>query len=91
MTRFTMPRPASVRWARAMSARSTYPNYCVRSRADGLFVIIMNGAYYISGGFESAFRQLENDGLWRIRKLEEFNYMTQLERPGWLLVAEKQQ
>lgn len=60
-------------------------------RVGGLFVIIMNGAYYVSGGFDRAFRELENDGLWRIRTLEEFNYMTQLERPGWLLVAEKKQ
>lgn len=60
-------------------------------KAEGLFIIILNGAYYISGGFEQAFRQLESDGSWRIRRLEEFNYMSQLERPGWLLVAEKQQ
>jgi len=59
-------------------------------RAGGLFVIIMNGMYYSSGRFDQAFRQLESDGLWRIRRLEEFNYMTQLDRPGWLLVAEKQ-
>ncbi len=49
----------------------------------------MNGMYYSTGGFEKAFRQLESDGLWEIRKLEEFNYMTELDRPGWLLVAEK--
>ena len=60
-------------------------------KAQALFVIIMNGAYYDSGGFDPAFKQLESDGLWRIRRLEEFNYMTQLERPGWLLVAEKRQ
>lgn len=59
-------------------------------KAGGLFVIIINGAYYASGGFEQAFLQLEGSGLWRIHRLEEFNYMTQLERPGWLLVAEKQ-
>jgi SAM-dependent methyltransferase len=58
-------------------------------KAEGLLVIIMNGAYYISGGFDLAFRQLDNNGLWHIRRLEEFNYMTQLDRPGWLLVAEK--
>jgi SAM-dependent methyltransferase len=59
-------------------------------RAGALFVIIMNGMYYAAGGFDRAFRQLESDSLWRVRRLEEFNYMTQLERPGWLLVAEKQ-
>lgn len=59
-------------------------------RSGALFVIILNGTYYESGGFEKAFLQIERDGLWQIRRLEEFNYMTQLERPGWLLVAEKQ-
>ena len=58
--------------------------------AGAPFVIIMNGAYYASGGFGAAFRELERDGHWRIARLEEFNYMTQLDRPGWLLVAEKQ-
>ena len=58
-------------------------------RQGGVFVIIMNGMYYESGGFEAAFRQPETDGLWRIERLEEFNYMTELERPGWLLVASK--
>ncbi|MDH3221739.1 MAG: class I SAM-dependent methyltransferase [Gammaproteobacteria bacterium] len=58
-------------------------------RPGGLFVIVMNGKYYDSGGFDRAFAKIEADGLWQIRKLEEFNYMTRLERPGWLLVAEK--
>ncbi len=56
-------------------------------RKDGVFVVIMNGAYYDSGGFERAFRGIEHEGLWRIQRLEKFNYMTELERPGWLLVA----
>ncbi len=60
-------------------------------KPGGPIVVIMNSAYYLSGGFEGAFRQLESDGLWRIQRLEEFNYMTELERPGWLLVAENRQ
>lgn len=59
-------------------------------KAGGLFVIIMNGKYYLAGGFDRAFRQMEDDGLWQIHRLEEFNYMTELDRPGWLLVAAKQ-
>lgn len=57
--------------------------------AGAPLVIIMNGAYYTAGGFDAAFRELENDGAWKILRLEEFNYMTELDRPGWLLVAEK--
>ena len=53
------------------------------------FVVIMNGMYYRTGGFEAAFRRLESEGLWCIGRLEEFNYMTELDRPGWLLVATK--
>jgi SAM-dependent methyltransferase len=59
-------------------------------RRGGQFVLTMNGSYYQSGGFEQAFRQMQDDGLWSIIKLEEFNYMTELLRPGWLLVAVKQ-
>lgn len=58
-------------------------------RGGAPFVVIMNGAYYDSGGFEQAFRNLERDGVWRITRLEEFNYMTRLDRPGVLLAAEK--
>ena len=59
-------------------------------KAEGVFVIIMNGKYYSAGGFDKAFKQLQSDGFWRIHRLEEFNYMTELDRPGWLLVASKQ-
>lgn len=59
-------------------------------RPGGLFVLTMNGSYYQSGDFEQTFRQMQDDGLWSIIKLDEFNYMTELVRPGWLLVAIKQ-
>ena len=59
-------------------------------RRGGQFVLTMNGSYYQSGGFEQAFRQMQDDGLWSIIKLEEFNYMTERVRPGWLLVAVNQ-
>jgi hypothetical protein len=58
-------------------------------RPGAPFAIIMNGAYYSAGGFDAAFRGLESDGAWKILRLEEINYMTELDRPGWLLVAEK--
>ncbi len=56
---------------------------------EGIFIVIMNGMYYETGGFEQAFRGLEDNGTWRIRRLERFNYMTELDRPGWLLVASR--
>ena len=59
-------------------------------KQGGLFVLTMNGSYYQAGDFEQTFRQMQDDGLWSIIKLDEFNYMTELVRPGWLLVAVKQ-
>jgi predicted TPR repeat methyltransferase len=59
-------------------------------RRGGLFVLTMNGSFYQLGEFEQTFQQMQDDGLWSINKLEEFNYMTELVRPGWLLVAIKQ-
>ena len=58
-------------------------------RAGGLFIITVNSMHFAPEGFEQAFRRLENTDLWHILLLEEFNYMTQLDRPGWLLLAEK--
>ena len=58
-------------------------------RTGGLFIITINNMHFAPEGFEQAFRYLETSGLWKIVLLEEFNYMTQLERPGWLLLAEK--
>ena len=58
-------------------------------KSGGLFIITINSMHFTPEGFEQAFRQLENTGLWQILMLEEFNYMTQLDRPGWLVLAEK--
>lgn len=58
-------------------------------KPGAVFVIIINAMHYAPEGFEQAFRRMEQDGLWRILRLEPFNYMTELERPGWLLVAQR--
>ena len=58
-------------------------------KPGGLFIIIINSAYYDSEGFDEAVHQMQQDGLWFIRKLEPFNYMKALERPGLLLIAER--
>ena len=59
-------------------------------KPGGLFVIIINSAYYQSEGFDQAVNQFQNDGLWKIRSLKDFNYMDALDRPGMLLVTECQ-
>ncbi|MGI9607042.1 MAG: class I SAM-dependent DNA methyltransferase [Acidimicrobiales bacterium] len=58
-------------------------------KPGGTFVIVLNDMHFESEGFEQAFRELERDGVWQIHRLEQFNYMTEMDRPGWLLVAEK--
>lgn len=55
----------------------------------GLFIICINAMHYAPEGFQQSFSSMQDDGLWRIKQLSEFNYMSQLHRPGWLLLAEK--
>ena len=54
----------------------------------GLFVIIINGMHYGPEGFDRAFAGFEEQGLWQIKRTESFNYMDNLDRPGWLVVGE---
>lgn len=55
----------------------------------GILIIIINAMHFGPEGFEGTFRQLEVDGYWKISELSEFNYMSELVRPGWLVVARK--
>ena len=55
----------------------------------GLLVIYMNDMHYESGWFAERFQRLEREGVWRIERREQSNYMSELERPGWLLVTYK--
>ncbi len=56
---------------------------------SGLFVLYMNDMHYQSEGFADQFKQLEARGVWRIERQERSNYMSELDRPGWLVVAYK--
>jgi len=58
-------------------------------KPGGYMIIIINGMHYAPEGFEQKFKQLEEAGHWEIRQLNEFNYMSELVRPGWLLMANK--
>ncbi|MFT5741642.1 MAG: SAM-dependent methyltransferase [Gammaproteobacteria bacterium] len=57
-------------------------------KPGGLFVIIINGMHYGPEGFDRAFAGFEDKGLWQIKRTESFNYMDNLDRPGWLVVGE---
>ena len=54
---------------------------------NGVLIIYMNDRHFEAEGFAARFEQLEKLGLWRIESLEKSNYMSALERPGWLIVA----
>ena len=58
-------------------------------KPGGFMIIIINGMHYTPEGFDHKFKQLEADGHWLIRQLREFNYMSELVRPGWMLLANK--
>jgi SAM-dependent methyltransferase len=60
---------------------------CVR--AGGFLVFYINGIPYEEDDYPSHFKSLEADGIWRVVKTEESNYMQALERPGWVVVAER--
>jgi len=60
---------------------------CVR--AGGLLVFYINGIPYDEDDYPSHFKSLETDGVWRVVMTEESNYMRALERPGWVVVAER--
>ena len=60
---------------------------CVRP--GGLLVFYINGIPYEEDDYPSRFKALEADGVWRLVLTEESNYMQALERPGWVVVAER--
>ena len=60
---------------------------CVRP--GGLLVFYINAIPYEQDDYPSHFRSLEADGTWRVRLTEQSNYMQAIERPGWLVVANR--
>ena len=58
-------------------------------KKNGLFVIYMNDMHYESEGFDRQFHVLEVEGIWKISCQEKSNYMSELDRPGWLIAAYK--
>ncbi|MEM7209997.1 MAG: methyltransferase domain-containing protein [Pseudomonadota bacterium] len=58
-------------------------------KSGGVFVIYMNAQYFEAEGFENSFINLENSGAWKILQMEPSNYMSALDRPGWLIVGQK--
>jgi SAM-dependent methyltransferase len=57
-------------------------------KKEGIFIATVNGMYFEPDRFDLFFREQESLGRWKILTLDEFNYMSELVRPGWLLVAQ---
>jgi len=57
------------------------------AKPEAPIVIFMNAEPYIDEDYEMHLRSLEHDGVWKILRIEDHNYMDALERPGKLIVA----
>ena len=55
----------------------------------GLLVFYINGIPYHEDDYPSHYKSLEADGIWHLSLTEESNYMQLLERPGWVVVANR--
>ncbi len=60
---------------------------CVRP--GGLLVFYINAIPYDQDDYPAHFRSLEADGIWHVKLTEQSNYMQAVERPGWLVAANR--
>ena len=60
-------------------------------KTDGLLVFYINGIPYNQDDYPAHFQALEAAGVWQINMTKESNYMQALERPGWVVVANRGQ
>lgn len=58
-------------------------------KPNGLIVLSMNALRYAEHDYPSHIARLEAKGAWRVLKSESSNYMTELNRPGMLIVARR--
>ena len=57
--------------------------------ANASIVIFMNAEPFHAQNYEATIERLSLDGLWRIEAIEDHNYMSELERPGKLIVGRR--
>ena len=56
---------------------------------NGLLVFYINGIPYDQDDYPKFFRALERAGVWRLKMPRQSNYMQELDRPGWVVVAHR--
>ena len=49
----------------------------------------MNAEPFNAQNYEATIERLSLDGLWRVEAIEDHNYMSELERPGKLIVGRR--
>ena len=57
--------------------------------ANASIVIFMNAEPFNAQNYEATIERLSLDGLWRVEAIEDHNYMSELERPGKLIVGRR--
>lgn len=57
--------------------------------ANASIVIFMNAEPFHAQNYEATIEHLSLDGLWRVEAIEDHNYMSELERPGKLIVGRR--
>ena len=55
----------------------------------GAIVLYANSIPWVEDDYPSHLRRLEENGVWRVERMQESNYMDRIERPGWLVVARR--
>ena len=57
--------------------------------ANASIVVFMNAEPFHAQNYEATIEHLSLDGLWRVEAIEDHNYMSELERPGKLIVGRR--
>ena len=57
--------------------------------ANASIVIFMNAEPFHAQNYEATIERLSMDGVWKVKRIEDHNYMSELERPGKLIVGRR--
>ena len=58
-------------------------------KSGGLLFIFMNAEPFKSQNYQNHISKLETQSLWSVNSIDDYNYMSKLDRPGKLIIATK--
>ena len=58
-------------------------------KSGGLLFIFMNAEPFKSQNYQKHISKLETQSLWSVNSIDDYNYMSKLDRPGKLIIATK--